>query len=393
MFALMSLVTFGQATTRTVTGTLRKPDTTAWAGAKIICALSKGSFTATTQFPATSVTITTDADGNFSTPLWTTSEALKYTRYECTMPDGEIVKFSLSPGAPIGLSQIRENTALPTTSTPSVQSLIDAYAASLQPTLDAKLTQTTADTRYSPLEHRHDVDSIDGLGSVAELSAPSMGNAASNQVVLGNDSRLTDSRTPLAHTHTSIANGTGSVTTNSNGSVEINAPNGEVAIGDVSDDGIGTTIRLNDLEGTISFNGQFLFNSTSAGNLLTRNAPATGDATNTQVVLGSDTRLIDPRAPLMPYAAKTTAYTVALADGIIGANATSGAFSVTLSTAIGKAGRSYTVKKIDASANAVTVTTTSSQTIDGATSYSLAVRWKYLTVTSDGANWLITANN
>ena len=39
------------------------------------------------------------------------------------------------------------------------------------------------------------------LGSAAYLNVPSTGNASSSQIVLGNDSRLSDARTPLAHTH------------------------------------------------------------------------------------------------------------------------------------------------------------------------------------------------
>jgi len=40
-----------------------------------------------------------------------------------------------------------------------------------------------------------------GLGSAATRAAPASGNAASGEVVLGNDTRLTDSRTPTTHTH------------------------------------------------------------------------------------------------------------------------------------------------------------------------------------------------
>lgn len=40
------------------------------------------------------------------------------------------------------------------------------------------------------------------LGTAASKDAPSSGNATSTQVVLGNDTRLTDARTPTSHTHT-----------------------------------------------------------------------------------------------------------------------------------------------------------------------------------------------
>jgi hypothetical protein len=70
-------------------------------------------------------------------------------------------------------------------------------------------------------------------------------------------------------------------------------------------------------------------------------------------------------------------------------NATSAAFSITLPTAVGITGKTYTVKKIDSSANAVTVATTSSQTIDGTTTKPLARQYDAIAVQSDGSNWMI----
>jgi len=92
-------------------------------------------------------------------------------------------------------------------------------------------------------------------------------------------------------------------------------------------------------------------------------------------------------------ATKTTAYTVTASDSIIYADATSAGFIVTLPTAVGITGRQYTIKKIDSTANAVTVDPTGAETIDGAATYSLGTQWKYLTVVSNGANWGIIANN
>jgi hypothetical protein len=88
-------------------------------------------------------------------------------------------------------------------------------------------------------------------------------------------------------------------------------------------------------------------------------------------------------------AGKTTTYTITFSDATVTGDATSGAFTVTLPSAATVTGVEFTIKKIDASANAVTVGTTSSQTIDGITTYSLASRWSTITVQSDGSNWLI----
>lgn len=89
---------------------------------------------------------------------------------------------------------------------------------------------------------------------------------------------------------------------------------------------------------------------------------------------------------------KTGAYTLAATDSIVTGNASGGAFSLTLPTAANIAGRTYTLKKTDSSANAITVATTSAQTIDGAASVSLAAQYDYVSVVSDGANWIVVAS-
>jgi hypothetical protein len=89
---------------------------------------------------------------------------------------------------------------------------------------------------------------------------------------------------------------------------------------------------------------------------------------------------------------KTGNYTAAAADETILVNASGGVVTITLPTAVGVAGKVYTVKKIDSSTNAVTVATTSSQTIDGVTTYSLANQYGGVNVQSDGSNWYIIGN-
>lgn len=65
--------------------------------------------------------------------------------------------------------------------------------------------------------------------------------------------------------------------------------------------------------------------------------------------------------------------------------------TITLPTAVGKLGRIYTIK-LTASGTG-TVATTSSETIDGSTTYSLSAQYKYVSVQSDNANWNIISNN
>lgn len=75
-------------------------------------------------------------------------------------------------------------------------------------------------------------------------------------------------------------------------------------------------------------------------------------------------------------------------------DATTAAFTITLPTAIGNSGLIFTFKKVDSTANLVTIGTTSSQTIDGSTTYvGLASQYKYVTIYSNNANWLIMGNN
>ncbi len=70
-------------------------------------------------------------------------------------------------------------------------------------------------------------------------------------------------------------------------------------------------------------------------------------------------------------------------------DATSGAVTVTLPTASGKAGRMYTIKKIDASANVVTIDGNGAETVDGAANAQLAAQYDVVRVICNGSTWWI----
>ena len=86
-----------------------------------------------------------------------------------------------------------------------------------------------------------------------------------------------------------------------------------------------------------------------------------------------------------------TAYAVTNNNATILVNYPAAPFSVVLPSASTVTGQQYQIKKIDSSANAVTVSTTSSQTIDGNLTYPLATTYKSVTVQSDGSNYYIFA--
>ena len=90
------------------------------------------------------------------------------------------------------------------------------------------------------------------------------------------------------------------------------------------------------------------------------------------------------RGVAYPYVAKTATYAIVDADYTI--DCTANTFTTTLPTAVGRAGQVYVVK--NSGAGTITVATTSSQTIDGATTKTLAAA-AVLRVQSTNANWII----
>lgn len=78
---------------------------------------------------------------------------------------------------------------------------------------------------------------------------------------------------------------------------------------------------------------------------------------------------------------------------IVQCNATSGNVTATLPNSTIYGGFTFTFIRSDASGNTVTINTTSSQTINGNTTYSLAAQYNRVTVVSDGSNWLIIESN
>lgn len=87
-----------------------------------------------------------------------------------------------------------------------------------------------------------------------------------------------------------------------------------------------------------------------------------------------------------PYTAN---HLLTAAQDTVFGDATSGAITFSLPTAVGIKGVEYTIVKIDSSDNAVIIDPDGSETINGASNYALTVQNESKTVYSDGSNWKI----
>lgn len=124
---------------------------------------------------------------------------------------------------------------------------------------------------------------------------------------------------------------------------------------------------------------------------------ASGSNTLSKRAIGSTGHVLTVSGGVPTWAANDPAQTITAhtgaGTGVVGfntADATGGAFAVTLPAASAAAGKTLEVKKIDSSANAVTVTRAGSDTIDGATTYALSAQYQSVTLVSDGsASWYV----
>lgn len=110
-----------------------------------------------------------------------------------------------------------------------------------------------------------------------------------------------------------------------------------------------------------------------------------------QIGVGTTTpnSTLDVRGSLSTGHRTFTASTAAsISDNYLVFNGTSAA-TVTLPTAVGITGRAYTIKNAGPTlpVSTVTIATTSSQTIDGLTSWSLTDQYQTVTLVSNGTNW------
>lgn len=133
----------------------------------------------------------------------------------------------------------------------------------------------------------------------------------------------------------------------------------------------------------------------ASGDIIYGGASGTG----TRLAKGSDGQALILASGIPSWAAisvtnsvsaKTANYTLTGSDYLVTGSASGGAFTLTLPTAVGATGKEYLLKRIDQTlGNIISIATTSSQTIDGVTSTTLATQYEHLKVISDGANWIV----
>lgn len=82
-------------------------------------------------------------------------------------------------------------------------------------------------------------------------------------------------------------------------------------------------------------------------------------------------------------------YTLTRLDSILLVDATANAVTVNIPAAADYTDRQWIVKKIDASANAVTLDATGTDTIDGAGTLPLASQWDRAHIASNGTAWFV----
>jgi len=84
---------------------------------------------------------------------------------------------------------------------------------------------------------------------------------------------------------------------------------------------------------------------------------------------------------------KTSAYTVTSSDDVVFVDDSGGSVTITLPSAVGLDGKTFTIKKVSSSLNTVTISAASGQTIDGASSVTLNSAQEKTTIQSNNHYW------
>lgn len=173
---------------------------------------------------------------------------------------------------------------------------------------------------------------------------------------------------------------------------------------------LGTNVFIGDGAKGVKVNGTDIFISGGVENVsvLSSSGVSVISGVNNTVVLASSGTTIDRSGAVyinslpikdtgsgVRVKSITANYTALWSDTVLLVNATGGNITVTLpdsgtvASPKDEMGKIFHVKKVDASANTVTIDGFSTQTIDGATTNVINTQYDSVTIVSDGSNWHI----
>lgn len=132
------------------------------------------------------------------------------------------------------------------------------------------------------------------------------------------------------------------------------------------------------------------FSSTAHGTKLAfATTPNGSTSLSTALVLDQDQTATFTKTVLKNISTITGSTSAASTTEVYLCNANSGAVTVTLPAASSNIGVSFSIKKIDSSANACTIGITGGDTIDGLSTWPISVQYVSINVVSNGSGWWV----
>lgn len=168
------------------------------------------------------------------------------------------------------------------------------------------------------------------------------------------------------------------------------------------DDYTSPTFGLTDLDVSGSTGGSYTFIAETSGAgdswtllswmpapLVSRNEPSLAGNFSVDGDMSIGGTLTVTGSSIVPYNIQSVSTSGNLMTGVTLVTVGASSLTQTLPTAVGRKGQSFIVKRKGGGGSTLTVNTTSSQTIDGATSKSVASDNEVLHVVSDNSNWQV----
>lgn len=270
-----------------------------------------------------------------------------------------------------------DTRALDSDLTAHVSDTADAHDASaISNTASGNLAATDVQTALNELQG--DIDAINTL--------------ADGKIYVGNASNAATEVTPAGDV--TIANdGTTAISAGAIVDADINAA-AAITRSKIAN-GTASHVVVNAGDGSLSSEAQLAISrggtgQASANAALNALLPTqTGNATRFLQTDGTDTTWASPAGANLAVSTVTTTHSASAGDDIYFVDATSGAFTSTLPTAVGNDGKVLTYIKIGTDFNVVTVDGDGSETIAGKLARKLVIPGSTLSVISDGTNWQI----